>query len=488
MKEGKLPLEKLIELYDSNGLPPEIVREVCKGQGIKVEIPDTFDTIVAERHAAASPAEAGNKGADILEGMPALPATELTYYCEPKLRVSKAKVLFSDARRVVLDRTIFYPEGGGQLSDTGTMEGATGEAIVTETQKSRGIVVHFMKGAAIRIGDDVDCAVDWGRRMSLARHHSSTHILLGAARQVLGEHVWQQGAQKDVDKSRLDISHYEKVTPDQLKQIETIANRVILENRVIKTYFEERNKAEAKFGMRLYQGGVVHGSTIRVVEVDGWDVEACGGIHCASTGEIGLIKIVKSERIQDGVERLEFVSGEAAIRFTQQQDATLQELSKIMNTPLERLEKAASKLVEDNAESRKESDRLRKNIAANASPSLLASAEAVGRFKLISKPFDGMTGEDLLPIASRVAELNPLSVVILVSSTDGSVVVITGRDALRAGLDAGRLTGEFTRALSGRGGGRDDMGQGRVDPKELVRIEEGLLRVKDLLTNASQKK
>jgi alanyl-tRNA synthetase len=99
-----------------------------------------------------------------------------------------------------------------------------------------------------------------------------------------------------------------------------------------------------------------------------------------------------------------------------------------------------------------------------------------------------MTGEDLLPIASRVAELNPLSVVILVSSTDGSVVVITGRDALRAGLDAGRLTGEFTRALSGRGGGRDDMGQGRVDPKELVRIEEGLLRVKDLLTNASQKK
>ncbi len=488
VKEGKLPLEKLIELYDSNGLPPEIVREVCKGQGIKVEIPDTFDTIVAERHAAASPAEAGNKGADILEGMPALPATELTYYCEPKLRVSKAKVLFSDARRVVLDRTIFYPEGGGQLSDTGTMEGATGEAIVTETQKSRGIVVHFMKGAAIRIGDDVDCAVDWGRRMSLARHHSSTHILLGAARQVLGEHVWQQGAQKDVDKSRLDISHYEKVTPDQLKQIETIANRVILENRVIKTYFEERNKAEAKFGMRLYQGGVVHGSTIRVVEVDGWDVEACGGIHCASTGEIGLIKIVKSERIQDGVERLEFVSGEAAIRFTQQQDATLQELSKIMNTPLERLEKAASKLVEDNAESRKESDRLRKNIAANASPSLLASAEAVGRFKLISKPFDGMTGEDLLPIASRVAELNPLSVVILVSSTDGSVVVITGRDALRAGLDAGRLTGEFTRALSGRGGGRDDMGQGRVDPKELVRIEEGLLRVKDLLTNASQKK
>jgi alanyl-tRNA synthetase len=118
----------------------------------------------------------------------------------------------------------------------------------------------------------------------------------------------------------------------------------------------------------------------------------------------------------------------------------------------------------------------------------LASAEAVGRFKLISKPFEGMTSEDLLPIASRVAELSPLSVVILVSITDGSVVVITGLDALKAGLDAGRLTAEFTKALDGRGGGRNDMGQGRVDPKELGRMAEGLSRVKDLLTGVSQKK
>ena len=488
VKDGKLPLEKLIELYDSNGLPPEIVKEVCQGQGIKVVIPDTFDTIVAERHASSSPTAEGNRGADLLEGLPNLPATELSYYRDPKVQRLNTRVLFSDGRRVVLDRTIFYPEGGGQLSDTGTIAGRAGQAVVNDVQKSRGIVVHFVKGGALKVGDEVDCAIDWGRRMSLARHHSSTHILLGAARRVLGEHVWQQGAQKEVEKSRLDISHFEKVTPDQLRQIELIANRVILENRAIKTYFEERNKAEEKFGMRLYQGGVVHGSSIRVVEVEGWDVEACGGIHCASTGEIGLLKIVKSERIQDGVERLEFVSGEPALRFTQQQDATLQELSKILNTPLERVEKAATRLVEDNAESRKESERLRRNIATDASPSLLASAETVGGFKLISKPYDGMTGADLLPIASRVAELSPSSVVILASITDGSVVVIIGLEALKAGLDAGRLTGEFTKALGGRGGGRNDMGQGRVEPRELSRIADGLSRVKDILAGPPQKK
>lgn len=488
IKDGRLPLEKLIELYDSNGLPPEIVKEVCKGQGIQVEIPDTFDTIVAERHASSAPAAGTAVRADPLKDLPPLPPTTLSYYDDPKMRSARARVLFSEQGRVVLDRTIFYPEGGGQLSDTGTITGRGGKAMVTGAQKSRGIVVHFVKGAEIRSGEEVECDVDWERRMSLARHHSSTHILLGAARRVLGEHVWQHGAQKEVEKSRLDISHYEKIKPEQLREIELIANRTILENRSIKTYFEERNSAEERFGMRLYQGGVVRGPTVRVVEVEGWDVEACGGIHCSSTGEIGLLKIIKSERIQDGVERLEFVSGEPAIRFTQQQDAILQELSQILNAPLERLEKAAKKLVEESAESRKESERLRKNMAADASPSLLASAETVGRFKLISKPYDSMTSADLIPIASRVAELSPSSVVVLASIADGSVVVIIGTEALKAGLDAGRLAAEFTKALGGRGGGRNDMGQGRVEPRELSRMAEGLSRVKAILVGTSQKK
>jgi alanyl-tRNA synthetase len=487
IKGGKLPLEKLIELYDSNGLPPEIVKEICQGQGIKVDIPDTFDTIVAERHATTSPLSSANRGADPLEGMPSLPATELLYYSAPKLRTSKAKVLFSDGKRIVLDRTIFYPEGGGQLSDTGTISGKGIEARVNEAQKSRGIVIHFVEGAHLKVGEEVDCAIDWGRRMNLARHHSSTHILLGSARRVLGEHVWQQGAQKEVEKSRLDISHFEKITPDQLREIEFIANRIILENRSIKTYFEERNKAEQKFGMRLYQGGVVRGSSIRVVEVEGWDVEACGGIHCTSTGEIGLLKIVKSERIQDGVERLEFVSGEPALKYTQQQDATLEELSRILNTPKDRVEKAANKLVEENVDSRKETERLRRNIAIDASPSLLASAEVAGRFKLISKPYDGLTGADLIPIASRVAELSPSSVIIFASIMDGSIIVIIGSDALKAGLDAGRLTGELTKALGGRGGGRNDMGQGKVEPAQISHIAEGLSRIKELLAEASKK-
>ena len=489
-RAGSLPLNKLIELYDSNGLPPEIVKEISEAQGVKVEIPDTFDTIVGERHSASSvPAGAKTEQKDILEGLPALPATDLAYYSDPKAQRLKAKVLYSDERRIVLDRTIFYPEGGGQLSDSGKITGEGKEADVVDAQKSRNIVVHFVKGGAqFRTSEEVECVVDWQRRMSLARHHSSTHILLGAARRVLGEHVWQEGAQKSVDRSRLDISHFEKVTPAQLKEMELVANRVIQECRQIKAYFEERNKAEQRFGVRLYQGGVVYGPTIRVVEIDGWDVEACGGIHCTNTGEIGLIKIIKSERIQDGVERIEFASGEPALKFVQSQESVLQEVSKTINSPVERVEKAASKLMEDFSDSKKVLDRLRRSLATEICPTVIAAAEPVGKFRLVSRVFDSFSSGDLLAMCSKTVELAPWAVVLFASKTDGSIVVMTGADAIKTGANAGKIAEAITTTLKGRGGGKPDMGQGRVPLAELDRFGVATSKVKAILEDIYRKK
>jgi alanyl-tRNA synthetase len=489
-KAGTLPLNKLIELYDSNGLPPEIVKEVCEPQGVNVEIPDTFDTIVAERHSGSgTSADKKTEQKDILEELPALPATDLVYYSDARAQRLKAKVLYSDERRIVLDRTIFYPEGGGQLSDSGRITGKGKVADVVVVQKSRNIVAHFVKGGAtFHIGDDVECVVDWQRRMSLARHHSSTHILLGAARRVLGEHVWQEGAQKSVDRSRLDISHYEKITPAQLKEIELVANRVVQECRPIKTYFEDRNKAEQRFGFRLYQGGVVPGPTLRVVEVEGWDVEACGGIHCSNTGEIGLIKIIRSERIQDGVERIEFASGEPALKFVQSQESVLQEVSKTINTPVERVEKAASKLMEDFSESKKDIERLRKSLAAEISPMVIAEAEPAGKLKLVWRVFDSLQGGDLLTVGSRTVEQFPSAVALFASRADGSVLVMTGTVAMGAGASAGKIAEKVTALLKGRGGGKPDVGQGRVPQTELNRFGEAVSKVKTVLEDIYRKK
>lgn len=486
-KAGVLPLEKLIELYDSNGLPPEIVKEVSEPQGVRVEIPDTFDTIVADRHSNSGTVDVQPGESRMFEGLPSLPPTALTYYTMPKLEKMVAGVLYSDAKRLILDKTIFYPEGGGQMSDTGwiTKEGA--ETKVFEAQKHKGMVVHFVEGGTkFKAGDSVECEVDWKRRMSLARHHSSTHILLGAARRVLGSHVWQMGAQKSPDRSRIDISHYEKVTASQLREIESIANRVVAENRPISTAFMERNLAEQKYGFGLYQGGIVYGSEIRIVEIPGWDAEACGGIHCAATGEIGIIKIIKSERIQDGVERIEFASGEPALKYIQHQESTIQEVSRTINTPVERFEKAASKLVDDFTASKKETERLRRLLANELAPPLIARSEKVGPVKLVSSVLEGLTGAELLPIGSRIVELEPSSVAILASKADGSVVVLAGDSAIKAGADAGKITGEFTKLLNGRGGGKSNVGQGRVLPSDLEKFGETLSKVKPSLQEKSK--
>ncbi|HPC27126.1 MAG TPA: alanine--tRNA ligase [Candidatus Methanomethylicus sp.] len=478
-QKGALPQEKLIELYDSNGLPPEIVKEVCEQQGVSVEIPDTFDTIVADRHSASKAAVAPEGVKGILEGLPTLPKTELVYYSQPKARTMAAKVLYADERRIVLDRTIFYPEGGGQPSDTGSISSGSRRAEVAEAQKSMGIVVHFVTGGAqFRPGDAVACSISWDRRMSLARHHSSTHILLGAARKVLGSHVWQQGAQKNVDRSRLDISHFEKITPEQQREIETTANRVVEACKPIKTYFEDRNVAEQRFGFRLYQGGVVHGPTIRVVEVEGWDVEACAGIHCENTGEIGVIKITKSERIQDGVERIEFASGEAALRAIQSTEATLQSVAEILNTPIERIEKASRVVMDDFSDCRKGMDRLRRSMAAELLPVLASTSEQVGGARLIARAFGSLTSSDLVALGSSLVASEPSLVALLASKADGSVVVMAGDAAVKGGFSAGRAMAEVAAVLKGKGGGKPDLGQGRVPLVEMERFAEASSKVR----------
>ncbi|MEM2126408.1 MAG: alanine--tRNA ligase-related protein, partial [Candidatus Methanosuratincola sp.] len=487
----RLPDEKLIELYDSNGLPPEVVKEICEAQGVSVEIPDTFDTIVAERHAAGSKAKP-SKGEDrgengrTFEGLPDLPQTQLIYYEQPGLKRLRSKVIYADPGRVVLDRTIFYPEGGGQLSDAGTMTKGASVVRVKEALKSRGVVVHLVEnGEVLAPGDEVECEVDWERRTSLERHHSSTHILLGAARKVLGEHVWQEGAQKYVERSRLDISHFEKITAEQLREIESVANRVIEECRPIKAYFEERNTAEQKFGMRLYQGGVVYGPTIRVVEVEGWDVEACGGMHCSNTGEIGFLKIIRAERIQDGVERIEFASGPAALAYVQGLESRIDRVSAILNTPADRLEKSAEGLMSSLSDSKKTVERLRKALAAEILPFLMNSAEEFSRLRLYCRLFGNLRSEDLLAIGSSLVAKDPDAVAFFASSIDGGLLVIAGDSAVKSGVDAGRLAAELASSLSGKGGGKQDLGQGRVPLSSIGDFDRAAVRLKGILKSIS---
>ncbi|MCK5139034.1 MAG: alanine--tRNA ligase, partial [Thermodesulfovibrionia bacterium] len=317
-KDGlkKIELNDLIDLYDSHGLTPDTVAEFSS---LSVEIPDDFYIKVTEKHEKPEVERKDLKKIEIPGG---IPATYQGYYEDSDVMCFKARVLAVFNNYVILDKTYFYPEGGGQETDHGKID----DMPVIDVQKVGSVIVHKLKvkgdldnSSNIKEGGTVNCEIDQNRRTQLMQHHTATHILNGAARKVLGNHVWQTGAHKSVKGARLDITHYASLSQEESEEIETLANEIINENRNIEIRFMKRNDAEKKYGFRLYQGGAVPGGEIRIINIRDWDIEACGGMHFNSTGDVGHIIITGSKRIQDGVVRLEFVAGDAAKRYVEKE-------------------------------------------------------------------------------------------------------------------------------------------------------------------------
>ncbi|HWH09467.1 MAG TPA: alanine--tRNA ligase, partial [Candidatus Thermoplasmatota archaeon] len=373
--KGKaFPLEKLIDLYDSQGLNPEIVKAVAEPLGVVVDVPDDFYSAVANKHAKAKPGEQEEyDGAHEDRRFDALPPTRTLYYEDSTLRDFDATVVWTEGDLVVLDRTAFYPEGGGQPADhgalhTGGHDGSKGPSVdVIDVQKyatpKGNVVVHKVKRNALKPGDKVHGHVDWDRRTGLTRHHTATHLILASAKQVLGFHTWQGGAQKGYDRSRVDVQHYQRITDDQLRAIEELANKAVLDDRVVEKVWMPRDEAEKRYGMQLYQGGIPKGREVRVVTVQGLDVECCGGTHVASTADVGPIKILRTERIQDGLERIEFAAGMAAVKQMQRKDELLRQAAETLSVQPEEVPTAAQKFFEEWKALQKENEALRAQLA-----------------------------------------------------------------------------------------------------------------------------
>ncbi len=258
-KNQPIPLSEMISLYDTHGIPPEIARESALEMGATVELPDNFYSLVAKKHIRAEPEDA------VKLDIPG--KTELMFYEHPFEQVFEARVLDVVEGSVILDRTLLYPEGGGQPADHGTLEKAGQIFPVVDVQKSGDVVLHKLeKPGGLERGDRVTGRVDMRRRLAHARHHTATHLVHDSAKRVLGKHVWQAGAQKSEDRARLDISHYKRITDLELKAIELEANRRVMEIEPMDTQFLPRTEAEKLFGFELYQGGVPPGTMIRVVQ------------------------------------------------------------------------------------------------------------------------------------------------------------------------------------------------------------------------------
>jgi len=304
-EKGTPTVDELITFYESDGITPEYLKEV---DAIS-EVPSSFYSKLSDLH------QSEKKKAITELPLEKLPETETLFYKDDPMEF-EAKVIKVFDDQVVLDKTSFYARGGGQEPDHGSIAGFE----VVDVDKHADIIVHKLKGGIPNEGDTVQCKVDATRRSNITKNHTSTHIINTSARSVLGSWVWQHSAFKDDDHARLDITHHSSLNDQQVKQIEDAANKMIKENYPVKIEYFDRGTAEQQYGFRIYQGGVVPVKSVRIVSIEDKDIEACGGTHVKNTGDIELIKITKTKRIQDGVVRLEFVSGPNAFEYVKEQE------------------------------------------------------------------------------------------------------------------------------------------------------------------------
>jgi alanyl-tRNA synthetase len=469
---SRLPEATLSELYDSHGLPPEIVKEVAESEGVEVEVPDNFYALIANKHTQATKPveEEETKAEEALEtAVENLPLTEQLYYADAYMKEFDAKILkIINSQYVVLERTCFYPEGGGQPADHGFLTFGDAKAEVVDVRKVGRVIVHKIRGSVTpKEGGVVKGMLDWDKRYALMKAHTATHLVNGAARRVLGEHVWQHGTQKGVESTRLDISHYRRLTPEEIHKIETLANQAVLANMPVTTAWMPRNQAESQYGFRLYQGGAVPGKDIRVVKTGDWDVEACAGTHLKRTGEIGFIKIVYTERIQDGVERLGYAVGLQALKAVQHQERVLWKVSETLGAPLEKLDKTAEKLMKELKEINAEKRRLIKELAAKESAidinEVAGVAQEIDGITLVKRDFqEEIDVNRMVQTANEIIKRNEATATLLFG-TDGKnvrILVMAGKTAVKKGVNAGEVVRAVSTIVGGGGGGRPNFAQG----------------------------
>ncbi len=450
-----IPAETLVDLYDSHGIQPDMVEEIASEYDVHVEIPDDFYSLVAQRHDTGEVETTAEERDERFED---LPETETLYYDDQYRTDFEAMVLDVFEREagydVVLDQTMFYPEGGGQPADHGTLSTGDKTVEVRDVQIEDGVIRHRTDKNPGK-GEFVTGQIDVVRRRRLMRHHTATHIVIDSARQVLGDHVRQAGAQKGTDSSRIDIQHYQRLDRDTVKAIERRANEIVREDLSVHQEWPNRHEAEETYGFDLYQGGIPAGQNIRLIHV-GDDVQACGGTHVGRTGEIGTIKILSTERVQDGVERLTFAAGEAAIEHIESMEEDLQAAAETFDVSPEEVPTTAERFFEEWKERGKRIEALKEQLAEARTASGDNGEEVtVGDWTAVVQRLDADMDE-LRATANALVENG--SIAVIGSGLDDAQFVVAVPEG--APVNAGEVVSELASRVGGGGGGPPDFAQG----------------------------
>ena len=484
---GVLDGKVAFKLHDTYGFPVDLTADVLRERNLTVDM-DGFDAAMQEQRDMAR-ASAKFKMAAGLDYNGA--DTEFVGYDHMNLAGAQVLAVYVDGEPtqsaqagddcvIVLDKTPFYGESGGQIGDTGTMKNDSTMARVMDTQKIKAKVMghhaHIEEGS-ISVGDTLNVAIDVMRRAAITRNHSVAHLLHYALRSVLGEHVAQKGSWVGSDVMRFDFSHSEAVTPEQLHEVEDIVNHAILANTDVS--IEEMSIEEAKKTGALMLFGEKYGERVRVVHI-GPSIEFCGGTHVARTGDIGSFKIVSESGIAAGIRRIEALTGEAVVQYTRTQEQLLKSVAAQIKSPLDKVLDKTHAMFENVKSLEKQVAQLKTQIAVMSAQALADQAQDVNGMKVLLSRVDGVDAKALRDMAENLRDKLGDSVIVLAAENAGKVQLVAAvAKTLTARLKAGDVVKAAAQVVGGKGGGKPDLAM--AGGADVTKIPEALSAARALI-------
>jgi len=467
---SEIPGDTIFKLYDTYGFPVDLTGDIARERNMTLDLAGYEKAMEEQRNRARSASSFKTAQA---EGLEIEGETEFSGY--DQLEDSSTVVaLFQDGSSVqsldegdngvvVLGRTPFYGESGGQAGDLGLLHGE-GLAYfeVEDTQKqSGGTILHIgsVGVGTISVGDTITPKVDGRERKATARNHSATHLAHAALRKILGDHVQQKGSQVNSERLRFDFSHFEPMTDEQVHEVERQVNDQILASYPVDSQVMSIDDAKATGAMALF--GEKYGDEVRVVRMDEYSTELCGGTHVTSTGEIGMFRILSESGVAAGVRRMEAVTGEGALAYVESGEQTLQQLSDLVKGSRESVGDKVRALVEQSKKMEKELERLKSKLASASSGDLISDAIETSGVKVLVAHLEGADVKTLRTTMDQLKDKLGTAAILLATASEGKVVLVAGvtKDATDR-IKAGDMVRHAAELVGGKGGGRPDMAQG----------------------------
>jgi len=469
LEGGVIPGAVVFKLYDTYGFPVDLTNDIARERNLTLDEAGFEREMEAQRERARSASAFGMDYNSLvkIEGETEFRGYQTTRDAGKvvalfKEGMSVQKLTAGEEGVVVLDRTPFYAESGGQVGDCGYLAAEGVRFDVRDTTKAGAAFLHHgvLDSGSLEVGAQIEAVVDDSVRQSTALNHSATHLLHAALRKLLGEHVSQKGSLVDSQRLRFDFSHFEAIRPEQIKALEDLVNAEIRRNTAVEIEETDIDTAKSKGAMALF--GEKYGDTVRVLSMGGgFSVELCGGTHVARTGDIGLFKIISEGGVAAGVRRIEAVTGAAALAYLNQAEEQLREAAGLVKGSRDNLLDKLAGVLERNRQLEKELEQLKAKAASAAGDDLAGSAIDVGGVRVLAARLDGLDGKALLALVDQLKNKLGSAVILLGGAQEDKVVLVAGvTQDLTTRFKAGELMKQAAAAVGGKGGGRPDMAQG----------------------------